>query len=148
MVWAHAYHLSAGVVEDDHPILESRHLLEGEELAYLELMGDGEDRPPLVDECAIAFSPHSHPPAAVSVCVGDDVRRDRPEPLDELLRDWELPEGGLEDDPEEVLWPYVVVEVADVIRPSSMLLGRTLVGNLRRCPKLDLLSLHQEHVPL
>jgi hypothetical protein len=68
MVWAHAYHLSAGVVEDDHPILESRHLLEGEELAYLELMGDGEDRPPLVDECVIAFSPRSHP-SSCSQCL-------------------------------------------------------------------------------
>jgi hypothetical protein len=30
------------VVEDDHTILESRHLLEGEKLSYLVLMGDEE----------------------------------------------------------------------------------------------------------
>jgi hypothetical protein len=42
--------------------------------------------------------------------------------------DWELPEGMLEDDPEEVVRPYVVVEVANVSLPSSMLLGRSLAG--------------------
>jgi hypothetical protein len=30
MVRAHAHHLSAGVVEDDHIVLEGGHILEGE----------------------------------------------------------------------------------------------------------------------
>ena len=148
MVRAPAHHLSAGVVEDDHTVLQGGHPTEGDELAYLELMGDGEGRPSLVDECVIAFSPRSHPPAAASVCADDDVRRDGSEPLDELVRDRELAEGGLEDDAEELVRPYLVVEVADVCRPSTTLLRRSLVGNLSRCHKHDLLSLPQEHMSL
>jgi hypothetical protein len=72
-------------------------------MAYLQLMGDGEGRPPLVDECVLAFSPRSHPPVAANVGADDDVRRDGSEPLDKVDRYWELAEGGLEDDPEEVV---------------------------------------------
>jgi hypothetical protein len=93
MVGAPAHHLSAGVVEDDHTVLEGGHLLEGEELAYLLLMGDGEDRPPLFDECVIAFSPCSHPLVASSVGGDDDVGRNFSEPLDESFRDHEPAEG-------------------------------------------------------
>lgn len=148
MVRTHAHHLSEGVVEDDHTVVHSRHLLEGEELAYLELMGDGEGRPRLVDLCIVAFSPHSHPPAVANVAADNDVRRDWSEPLDEVGRHRELPEGGLEDDAKEVVRTYVVVEVADVSLPSSTLIGRSVAGNLRRCPKLDLLSLNEIHMPL
>ena len=126
---APAHHLSAGVVEDDHTVLESRHLLEGEELAYLELMGDGEGRPSLVDECFISCSPRSHPPVAASVGLHDDVRRDFSEPPDEILRDPEPAEGGPEDDAQELVRPYVRLEVADVCCLS--LLGWSLVGGLR-----------------
>jgi hypothetical protein len=132
MVQAHAHHLSAGVVEHDHTVLEGGHLLEGEELAYLELMGDGERRPPLVDECVIAFFPRSHPSIASIVGGDDDIGRDFFEPLDESLMDHEPTEGGLEDHAEEVVRPYVVVEVADVSRPSTALLRRSLAGNISR----------------
>lgn len=132
MVRASAHHLSAGVVEDDHTILEGGHLLEGEELAYLELMGDGEGRPPLVDECIIAFSPRSHPPIASGVGGDDDVGRNFSEPLDESFRDHEPADGGLEDDAEEVVRPCVLVEVADLSRPSTTLIRRSLAGNLSR----------------
>jgi hypothetical protein len=128
MVRAPGHHLSAGVVEDDHT--KGGHLLEGEELAYLELMGDGEARTPLVDECVIAFSRCSHPPVPSSVAADDDVGRDLPEPLDESFRDQELAEGGLEDDGPELVWPYLVLEVAAVSWPSTTLLQRSLVGNL------------------
>jgi hypothetical protein len=148
MVREPSHHLSAGVVEDDHIVLERLHLLKGEELAYLELMGDGKCHPPLVDECGVAFFPRSHPLAVVSVVADDDVQRDGSKALDEVGRDWELPEGGLEDDSEEVVRPYVVVEVADISIPSSTLLGWSLTGNHRRWPKLDLLGLHREHMPL
>ena len=87
MITAHGHHLSAGVVEDDHIVLEGGHLLEDEELAYLQLMSDGEGRPPLVDVCVIAFSHRSHPPVAASVGGDDDVRRDFSEPPDEIMRD-------------------------------------------------------------
>jgi hypothetical protein len=73
MVRVPGHHLSAGVVEDDHTVLERGHLLQCEELAYLELMGDGEGSPPLVDECVVAFFPRSHPPAAANVAADDDV---------------------------------------------------------------------------
>ncbi|XP_047042568.1 uncharacterized protein LOC124646505 [Lolium rigidum] len=46
MVTAPGHHLSAGVVEDDHTVPEAGHLLEDEELAYLQLMSDGEARHP------------------------------------------------------------------------------------------------------
>ena len=132
MVLAPAHHLSAGVVEDDHTVLEGGHLLEGEELAYLELMDDDEGRPPMVDECVIAFSPRSHPPVASSVGGDNDVGRNFPEPLDESFRDHEPAEGGLEDDFEEVVRPCLLVEVADLSRPSTTLLRRSLAGNLSR----------------
>lgn len=130
MVQAPVHHLIAGMVEDDHIVLEGGHLLEDEELAYLQLMGDGEARPPLVDVCVIAFSHHSHPPVANSVGLHDDVRRNFSEPPDEILRDHEPAEGGPEDDAQELVRPYLVLEVADVSRPS--LLRRSLVRALSR----------------
>jgi hypothetical protein len=87
MVMAHGHHLSAGVVEDDPIVLEGGHLLEDEELAFLQLMSDGEGRPALVDVCVIAFSHRSHPPVAACVGGDDDVRRDFSEPSDEIMRD-------------------------------------------------------------
>jgi hypothetical protein len=87
MVTTHGHHLSAGVVEDDHIVLEGGHLLEDEELAYLQLMSDGEGRPPLVDVCVIAFSHCSHPLVAASVAGDDDVRRNFSEPPDKIMRD-------------------------------------------------------------
>ena len=132
MVQAPADHLSAGVVEDDHSVLQGGHPSEGDELAYLVLMGDDEGRPSLVDERVIAFSPRSHPPVASGVGGDDDVGRDFSEPLDESFRDHEPAEGGLEDDFEEVVRPLLVVEVADLSRPSTTLLRRSLAGNLSR----------------
>ena len=102
MVRAPTHHLNAGVVEDGHTVVQGGHLPEGEELSYLELMGDGEGRTSLVDECFIAFSPRSHPPVASGVGGDDDVERNFSEPLDESFRDHEPSEGGLEDDAEEV----------------------------------------------
>ena len=132
MVRAPSHHLSAGVVEDDHTVLQGVHPSEGDEVTYLELMGDGEGRPSLVDECVIVFSPRSHPPVASGVGGDDDVGRYFSEPLDESFRDHEPVEGGLEDDFEEVVRPWLVVEVSDLSRPSTMLLGRSLAGNLSR----------------
>ena len=86
MVTAHGHHLSAGVVEDDHIVLEGGHLLEDEELAYLQLMSDGEGRLPLVDVCVLAFHHRSHPPVAACVGGDDDVRRGFSEPPDEITR--------------------------------------------------------------
>jgi hypothetical protein len=102
MVQAPHHLLSAGVLEDDNIIFASGHLLESEELAYLQLMGDCEGCPPMVDECFSADFLRSHPPATTSVAADDDVRTDGSEPLDEFGRVCELPEGGLEDDLEEV----------------------------------------------
>jgi hypothetical protein len=65
----------------------------------------------------------------------DELGRDGTEPFDELGRDWERPKGHLEDDPQEVFRPYVVVEVAGGTRPSSTLLGRTLAWNLAGAPR-------------
>jgi hypothetical protein len=45
MFWAPRHHLSAGVVKYNHTE-HAKGLLEGEELAYLQLMGDGEGSPP------------------------------------------------------------------------------------------------------
>jgi hypothetical protein len=73
MVTAPGHHLTAGVVEDDHTVLEGEHPLEDEALAYLQLMSDGEGRPPMVDVYVIAFSRRSHPPVATSVGLQDDV---------------------------------------------------------------------------
>jgi hypothetical protein len=85
---------------------------------------------------------------ATSVAFDGDVRRDGTKSFEELGRDWKLPKGRLEDDPREVSRSYIVVEVADGSLPSSTLLGRTLDGNLRRCLKLDLLTLHNKHMTL
>jgi hypothetical protein len=109
-------------------------LLEGDDLAYLELIGDGEGCPPLVDECIVAEFSGSHPSAATSVDADDDVGRDGTELVDVFGRDWELPKGRLEDDHREVLRPFIVVEVANGSRSSSTLLGQTIAGNLCRCP--------------
>ena len=81
------HHIGAGVVEDDHTVLEGGHPLRDEELAYLQLMSDGEGRPPLIDVYVIAFSHRSQP--LVAACVGgdDDVRRDFSEPPNEITRD-------------------------------------------------------------
>jgi hypothetical protein len=76
MVWAPGHDLSVGVVEDDHMEDARGLLLEGKELGYLELMGDDEGCPPLVDECIVAYFPGSYPPAATSVAVDEDVGRD------------------------------------------------------------------------
>jgi hypothetical protein len=76
MVRAPGHHLSAGVVNDDHTVLSSGHHPKGAELAYLQLMGDGEGFLPLVDECFGTVFLRSHPPAATSVVADDDVRTD------------------------------------------------------------------------
>lgn len=129
MVTAPGHHLTTGVLEDDHTILEGGHPLEDEELAYLQLMSDGEGHPPLVDIYLIAFSRRSHPPVAVSVGLQDDVRRDFSEPSNEIMRDSQPAEGGLEDDAQELVRPYVRLVVPDVSRPS--LLGASLLWGLR-----------------
>jgi hypothetical protein len=116
------------MIEDDHMEGTSGLLLEGEELAYLQL-DDGKGCPLLVVECIVTDFLVSRPLAATSVVADDDVGRDGTEPFDELGRDWELPKGHL-----EVFRPFIVMEVANGSRPSSTLLGQTLIGNLRRCP--------------
>ncbi|KAK1644998.1 hypothetical protein QYE76_062803 [Lolium multiflorum] len=128
--WKNCLFAWQGVVEDDHTALEGGHLLEDDELAYLQLMSDGEARPPLVDVCVIVFSHRSHPPVAASVDGDDEVRRNLSEPPDEILRDPEPTERGPEDDAQELVRPYVRLEVADVSCPS--LLRRSLIGGLSR----------------
>jgi hypothetical protein len=95
MVRATGHHLRAGVVKDDHTEDVSGLLVEREELTYLELMGDGEGCPPLVDECIVDDFPGSHPPVATSVAADNDVGRDGTEPVDEFGRDWDLVQGQL-----------------------------------------------------
>jgi hypothetical protein len=75
------------------------------------------------------LSHRSHPPVAVSVGLHDDVRKDFSEPLDEILRDQEPAEGGPEDNAQELVRPYVRLEVADVSCPS--LLRRSLLRGIR-----------------
>jgi hypothetical protein len=56
---APANNLTAGVVEDDHPVLLRAELLEEEEVADLEVVGDGflkKRRSPILRLCATANS--------------------------------------------------------------------------------------------
>jgi hypothetical protein len=133
VVREHGHDLSASVVEDGHYVDARGFLVEGEEVANPKVMGNGKGCPPLIDDLPITLELGSHPLLSPSVCEDGDLPIDGSEPFDELRRDREHAQGPLEDDTKEVLRTNLVAEMVDVGWPSSWPLGRTLMGNLRRC---------------
>jgi hypothetical protein len=140
-------HLSHGVVEDGDLEDVAPHHLERQEVADLDLVGNGKSKSPLIQADNALHIPQFHHLGAAGVRLEDDRPRDDAKVGAEACRDWQQFQPRRQHHLGKVGWSEVVMEMANLDRPPPRPLGRAgfsscFVGDA--LTKRDVSSTHEQ----